>query len=471
MRARLLAWVVCAVLLLAVGAGTAMADTGGQDIGQLALSQQTATADADSTQVKPTNQNISVRVLSPGDDGTVTQSNTSAALAAAANANTTGQSAQQAGAGAAQQAIGQLAANKQSADAEAESTQVKPTNRNISVRVLSPGDDGDVTQSNKSLAGSLAANKNATDQSARQSGGGGGVQAIGQAAASRQDASSDAESEQIHPTNVNVPVRVLSPGQNGSVKQENTSAALSAALNKDETTQNAAQSQGGSCGCEEARSSAKPELAPSRDEGCGCQKDGVAIQAIGQAAFNQQSADSTASSKQIGAKNVNVPVRVLSPGDEGSVTQRNDSAALSLAANKNATGQTADQRLGGGCGCDGIAIQAIGQLAKSRQDAQSDATSHQVEPTNVNAPADVLGKGRDGGGCGCEPKGGTAPAPELAPTDGAGAPYGQPVPSGKRPGDEVRARPGGSVDQENRSTALSTGLNANAIEQLAGQLG
>ena len=81
----------------------------------------------------------------------------------------------------------------------------------------------------------------------------------------------------------------------------------------------------------------------------------------------------------------------------------------------------------------------------------------------------MLGKGRDGGGCGCEPKGGPAPVAEPAPTDGAGAPYGPPVPSGKRPGDGVRARPGGSVDQQNRSAALSTGLNANATEQLAGQ--
>ena len=280
-----------------------MADTGGQDIGQLALSQQTATANADSTQVKPTNQNISVRVLSPGDDGTVTQSNSSAALAAAANANTTGQSAQQAGAGAAQQAIGQLAANGQSADAYAESTQVKPTNRNISVRVLSPGDDGD-GHAVQQVAGERAGGQRERHRPVRPPvGGGDGVQTIGQAAASRQDASSDAQSEQIHPTNVNVPVRVLSPGGNGSVKQENTSAALSAALNKDETTQDAAQSQGGSCGCEEARSSAKPKLAPSRDQSCGCQKDGMAMQAIGQAAFNQQSADSTASSKQIGAKN------------------------------------------------------------------------------------------------------------------------------------------------------------------------
>ena len=263
MRARLLAWVVCAVLLPAVGAGTAMADTGGQDIGQLALSQQTATANADSTQVKPTNQNISVRVLSPGDDGTVTQSNTSAALAAAANANTTGQSAQQAGAGAAQQAIGQLAANQQSAGANAESTQVKPTNRNISVRVLSPGDDGDVTQSNKSLASAPAANKNATDQSARQFGA--AVMASrrsGRRPRAGRTPPPTPSPSRSSPTNVNVPVRVLSPGGNGSVKQENTSAALSAALNKDETTQNAAQSQGGSCGCEEARSSATPEPRP-----------------------------------------------------------------------------------------------------------------------------------------------------------------------------------------------------------------
>ncbi len=397
MRASLLAWAVCAVLLLCAGAGTAMADTGGQDIGQLALSQQAATANADSTQVKPTNQNISVRVLSPGDDGTVTQSNTSAALAAALNHDSTSQSAEQAGAGAAQQAIGQLAHNGQYADASADSTQVKPTNRNISVRVLSPGDDGDVTQSNRSLAGSLAANKN-------------------------------------------------------------------------ETTQDAGQAGSGSCGCQEPVSLAKPEPkpkpSPSRGEDCGCQKDGTAVQAIGQAAFNQQAAESNATSKQIGAKNSNVPVRVLSPGAGGSVTQRNDSAALSLAANRNSTRQSADQRLDGLCGCDGVAIQALGQLAKNGQYARSDATSFQLKPENFSAPVDVLGQGKDDG-CGCDAGDGRR---QTADGGAQVPPYAEPVPSGRRPSpDDVRARPGGSVLQENRSAALSAAVNGNALEQLAGQ--
>jgi hypothetical protein len=371
-----------------------MADTGGQDIGQLALSQQAATANADSTQVKPTNQNISVRVLSPGDDGTVTQSNSSAALAAALNHDSTTQSAEQAGAQAAQQAIGQLAHNGQYANANADSTQIKPTNRNISVRVLSPGDDGDVTQSNKSLAGSLAVNKN-------------------------------------------------------------------------ETKQDAGQAGAGSCGCEQpvplAKPDREPKPSPSRGEDCGCQKDGLAVQASGQAAFNQQAAESDATSKQIGAKNDNVPVRVLSPGAGGSVTQRNDSAALSLAANRNETHQSADQRLDGVCGCGDLSIQALGQLAKNGQYARSDATSFQLEPENVNAPVDVIGKGKDDR-CGCEqPHGGPAPYEDPMP-------YGQPVPSGRRPTpDDVRDRPGGSVVQENRSAALSAALNANALEQLAGQ--
>jgi hypothetical protein len=472
MRARLLACAVCAVLLPVVGAGTAMADTsGGQEIGQLALGQQTATANAESTQLKPTNQNVSVRVLSPGDDGTVTQSNSSAALAAAANKSTTGQSAQQAGAEAGQQAIGQLAGNKQSADADADSTQVKPTNRNISVRVLSPGDDGDVKQSNASLAGALAANRNATGQAAEQSGGGGG-QTIGQAAGSKQDAEADATSKQVDPTNVNVPVRVLSPGHGGSVSQTNTSAALTAAVNQGETKQHATQSQGGACGCEDSHSPAKPKLSPSRGEDCGCERGGVAVQAIGQAASTDQSASAEATSAQIGAKNINAPVRLFGDGDGGSVKQSNDSAALAVAANKNATSQSAEQRLDDRCGCEGVAIQAIGQLAKTRQDADSDATSRQLKPTNANLGTSIPGKAVDGDRCGCDQADGPVSAPERSAQDGGGGDAGdelEPV-----AGDKAK-RPspgggGGSVSQSNRSLALSAGLNANWTGQFARQM-
>jgi hypothetical protein len=309
MRSRLLAWAAGAVLLTLLGASTAMADVapGTQAVGQTAASQQSADAGATSTPVQPTNQNASVRVLSPGDDGAVTQSNTSNAAAAAANANATLQAASQAApAAGGTQAAGQSAQNSQAASSDATSTQVQPTNRNVSVRVLSPGDDGSVSQSNDSTAESLAANANKTAQVADQAagGGGGGSQAVGQQAANDQTAHSDATSEQDHPSNVNAPVRVLSKGDGGDVEQSNDSTAKSAAVNENKTLQKAAQDQGG--------------WEPGNDGGspapCGCQYEpSTGVQAIGQEAKSHQDAD--AASKQVGAKNVNAPVRVLSPGE------------------------------------------------------------------------------------------------------------------------------------------------------------
>src|SRR5206468_7979597 len=78
------------------------------------------------------------------------------------------------------QAISQCACSQQSADASAASTQTKPTNQNISVNVLSPGDTGPVTQTNSSAAVAAAGNNNSTDQTASQDPpSGGSTQAIG----------------------------------------------------------------------------------------------------------------------------------------------------------------------------------------------------------------------------------------------------------------------------------------------------
>jgi hypothetical protein len=55
-----------------------------QIAGQKADSDQKAFADATAVQVKPSNENSSIRVGSKGDDGDVTQSNDATALAIAA---------------------------------------------------------------------------------------------------------------------------------------------------------------------------------------------------------------------------------------------------------------------------------------------------------------------------------------------------------------------------------------------------
>jgi hypothetical protein len=411
MRRRLLAFIASAVLLPAIAAGSAAADDPSvQASGQSAGSQQSATSSASSTQVQPSNTNISVRIGSPGDGGAVTQDNSSTALSAAGNSNDTTQQAGQGAGGSGVQYADQSAYNKQSADSSAESTQVKPSNNNISVRIGSPGDDGSVTQTNSSKAASVAGNKNSTDQSVGQSGGGsGGTQSVDQSAGNKQDAHSDATSEQIKPSNTNINVRIGSKGDNGSVTQTNSSDAKSAAGNKNETTQQAEQGSGAA------------EKSPVRDAcggGCG-DHGGSAVQDVEQKAYNDQSAESSAKSKQVHPSNDNTSVRIGSPGDDGDVTQTNSSDAKSAAGNKNATQQLAEQSAGGsGSG----SVQHIGQKAGSSQDAKSDATSQQYGASNANYPVRI-----------------------------------------KSPGD------GGSVDQSNSSDAKSAAGNFNVTSQGAAQ--
>src|ERR1044072_6856047 len=71
-------------VLLALGSGVAQAQSV-QGVDQTALTGQWASSTANSTQTNPSNSNISVRIFSPGSSGSVSQSNTSAAGAAAIN--------------------------------------------------------------------------------------------------------------------------------------------------------------------------------------------------------------------------------------------------------------------------------------------------------------------------------------------------------------------------------------------------
>ncbi|MEA2358019.1 MAG: hypothetical protein QOI62_1279 [Solirubrobacteraceae bacterium] len=381
MRRGLLACIASVVLLPATAAGSAAAadPTGTQAIGQTADNLQSASSTATSTQVQPTNQDISVRIMSPGNDGAVTQTNSSAATSAAGNTNTTAQQALQS-AGAAGQAALQAAAGKQSADSSATSTQVNPSNQHIAVRIMSPGDAGSVTQANSSAATSAAGNANDTTQHATQAGGTAGSQSVGQDAASEQDAGSHATSTQVKPSNQDIPVRIMSPGDDGSVTQVNSSSATSAAGNRNATTQRAQQSAGDS----------SPEKIAARS--C-CQPGGVTVQGVGQSASNDQAASSSADSTQVGASNVAAPVRISSPGDGGTVRQANSSRATSAAGNANDTTQQTAQAAGGD---GGTAVQAIGQQAANEQDAASHATSTQVHPSNQDIPVRIMSAGSDG---------------------------------------------------------------------------
>lgn len=378
MRRHLIGLAAAVGVLLSAGAGVAAADTGTQAVGQTAATGQSATSGATSTQTNPSNSNVDVRIFSPGNNGSVSQENSSTAASAALNAAETAQQAsQQAGGGSASglQAVGQQAGTGQSAQSHATSTQSNPSNSNISVRIGSPGNDGDVKQSNSSKALSLAANAAAQEQAVDQShagggsGSGGGVQAVGQDAGTKQNANSSARSEQSHPSNENIPVRIQSPGNNGSVHQSNDSTAASAAVNLAETVQHTTQSSGGS---------------------------GSGVQAVGQKAWTGQQAASDARSVQSGAKNTNAPLRLYSGGSDGSVSQSNSSTALSAAVNLAATFQDADQRQSGGGKDLSKGVQAIGQLAWTGQSARSTATSAQYNPANSNIPLRLYSGG--GGG-------------------------------------------------------------------------
>jgi hypothetical protein len=327
---------------------------GEQGVGQAASSAQSAASSATSTQTNPTNNAINVAILSPhASSGAVKQANNSSADSTAANKNKTDQNAEQSGGGrggsGGVQAAGQAADNRQSAESSATSTQTKPTNNAVSLSILSPkSSSGPVDQANNSSADSTAYNANKTDQNAGQSSGGPtmieksaprkvdgcescgepsydrceschpdlpGVQGIGQLASNEQSARSSATSTQTNPTNNAVSLSILSPGSyTGPVSQANNSSATSFAGNKNKTDQNARQLLG----------------------------SGGGVQGIGQAAYNAQSAASSAVSDQYCPTNF-----ALSGGGSGPVHQANNSSADSAAGNKNSTYQNALQALGG----------------------------------------------------------------------------------------------------------------------------
>jgi len=366
-------------------AGSSCCGGGGEQvIGQSADSEQDAAALSTTVQEKPSNENISVRVLSPGDDGDVTQTNEASSNATAGNLNVTKQTADQTQAGgsckcggAGEQVIGQSASNDQDAAALAATKQEKPSNSNISVRVLSPGDGGSVSQSNAASSNAAAGNLNVTEQKADQTQAGdsckcgsGGEQIIGQSADSEQDAKALSATVQDKPSNSNITVRVLSPGDDGEVTQTNEASSNASAGNLNATKQTADQEQAGG---------------------------GSGLQAIGQSATNDQDAFALGLTFQKGASNENTPVRVLSPGDSGSVSQSNVASSDASAGNINLTEQTADQtQAGHSCKCGSGGLQVIGQSAASEQEAAAISATIQEKPSNSNAPVRVLSPGGDG---------------------------------------------------------------------------
>ncbi len=390
-----------AALALCFGVGQAAAEEpaggAGQVGGQSASSGQKADGDAGAYQGGAANRVYDIRVLSPGDSGSVSQSNAATAVGVAANDNDTKQKLDQSQAGGGPgsdhtQVAGQEARSAQDADANATAAQIAPKNEAFSIRVLSPGSNGDVNQSNSATAGAIAATDTDTTQDTDQTPAGGGpgsdsTQIAGQAAANDQEADADATAVQLYPKNTAGSIRVLSPGNDGNVTQSNSTTAIAAGLNDNETKQSIDQSQGGVAAPAKA-----PEPYAKEQDGKSTGSDYTQI--AGQESSSKQKADADATAVQVKPSNTAGSIRVLSPGNGGDVTQSNDATAVGIAKNDNETKQSIDQTQPGGYGSD--YTQIAGQKAKNEQKADADATAVQLYPKNTAGSIRVLSPGNDG---------------------------------------------------------------------------
>lgn len=282
------------------------------------------------------------------------------------------------------QVSGQSAGTQQQAVAASSATQVNPSNTNISIRVLSPGSDGDVTQSNTAGSRADAGNKADTTQDSSQAqagsscgcdGSGSGIQTSDQSAATDQSAAALSEAKQIDPSNTAVSVRVLSPGDGGSVSQSNTAASSAKAGNAASTSQTGEQTQAaGKCGC-----ASDP------------------IQVAKQSADTEQESAALSAALQDGASNDASPVRVWSPGGGGSVDQSNSVASSAWAGNDARTYQSGRQYIAGSrCTCQQLPIQAAGQWAGTAQLAPAFSEALQLFGQNESSPASVKSPGYAG---------------------------------------------------------------------------
>jgi hypothetical protein len=154
------------------GAAAAPADAPAPDPGATATTGQSDSSGATATQQQPTNVVVIVRVNSPGDDGSVTQNNLTVGASAAANDSSTGQWAGDYPTPATQQMSPTptpqpaSSATGQQAASTATATQDAAGNLVVTVRIDSPGRNGDVTQTNSVAAGSSATNTSGTAQQA-----------------------------------------------------------------------------------------------------------------------------------------------------------------------------------------------------------------------------------------------------------------------------------------------------------------
>ena len=497
---------------LAATAGTAFGGNPVQSSTQSSGTDQAALAASSATQVQPSNQNISVRVLSPGNDGAVSQSNEASSSANAANtasttqnatqalasgcgcavpgiqsgrlddvlagalqaagagtaapapataapapapaastqandASSTGTSAntaptsqaatQSASGGAGVQSSQQDASTKQAAGAASSATQVQPENSNISVRVLSPGNDGAVSQSNKASSNADAANTATTTQGSSQTGSGSGVQSSTQNADTSQESAALSSAKQDRPTNSNVSVRVLSPGDGGSVSQSNEAESSANARNSAPVTQTTTQNGTGSS--------------------CGCQSTSPAVQAIGQSSNVEQAGLAASSANQLGASNSNYPIRIGSSGNDGSVSQKNEAESSASTTNTAPVSQTGTQTQSGtSCGCSsGPVVQATAQSSEIGQLAGGLSSASQIGASNSSDPVRIGSPGNDGSLSQENEAESTASATNTAPVSQTGTQTQSGTSCGCSSGPAVQA-----LGQESKIGQLAVGLSS-----------
>ena len=168
---------------------------------------------------------------------------------------------------------------------------------------------------------------------------------------------------QVAPANVNVVIRIDSPGNDGPVTQTNSSQASAGAGNTSSLSQGSTQAQNGA-GSQEGQSQSSSQSAPVT-----------------------QSAHATASSIQTDPLNANIVVRNKSPGDGGAVTQANTCGSTAGAVNSSVVNQASNQ-IQDGVGPAGGQSQVASQSAPVVQAADATATSIQATPTNVSVAID-----------------------------------------------------------------------------------
>jgi hypothetical protein len=434
---RLLKTLAATFAVLAATAGSAFAAGPVQSGIQSSSTDQAAIAASSATQVQPSNQDISVRVLSPGDDGAVSQSNDASSTANASNTAATTQSTSPTLASGCGCVIRSgsiddvLGTALQAASGAPDTSQAQ-----------APAPTGS-TQSNDTGSTGTSANTAPTGQAATQSSpaasGVGGVQSSQQDASTDQTAIAASSATQVAPSNSNISVRVLSPGNDGAVSQSNKASSSADASNSAATTQGSSQTGSGSAG----------------------------VQSSTQGADTKQGSLAESSATQIHPENSNVSVRVLSPGNGGSVSQSNEAESSANAKNIAPVTQTSTQSQSGpSCGCASTspAVQAIGQTSSVDQGAAAASSAEQIHPSNVSDPVRIASDGNDGSLTQSNEVSSEANAYNIAPVSQTGSQQHAPSSCGCSSGPAVQAL-GQSSEVEQLGIALSSAQQAGATNE------